>query len=232
MVWDLISKGLRKPRRIPRYLYWKIKPLLLQYYYRIKLGTKTFKFQGHIYNYFCHRHNTTWNNERAVEVPIVWKIVKNYRGRVLEIGNVLPNYYPVTHNIVDKYEKAKGVINQDVVDFRPLEYYDLAVSISTMEHVGWDEKPREPSKILRALDNLKSNCLKSGGKMVITLPLGYNSEIDKLLNLSLINLGKQYYLKRVSKHKWVEVGWDDVRNVKYNIPFPGANGIIVSVFEK
>jgi hypothetical protein len=237
MIGDLVKKGKKKPHRIPHYLYrkiyWKMKPLFLQCYYSIKLGTRTFKFRGHAYNYFCHRYNTTWKNERAVEVPIVWEVVKNCRGKVLEVGNVLSHYYPVTHIIVDKYEKAKGVINQDVVDFCPHKPYDLIVSISTLEHVGWDEKPCEPRKILRALENLKSNCLASGGKMVITMPLGSNSELDELLNEGKINLGKQCYLKRVSKNnEWAEVGWNDVRNVKYNTPFPYANAIVISIFQK
>ena len=34
--------------------------------------------------------------------------------------------------------------------------YDLIVTISTLEHVGWDEEPRDPSKVLRAIENLKS----------------------------------------------------------------------------
>jgi hypothetical protein len=207
--------------------------LLLQYRYRKKFGIRTFEFRGHAYNYFCHRYSATWRNERVVEIPIVWEIVKSCRGRVLELGNVLSHYYPVTHDIVDKYEQAKGVINQDIVNFQPSERYDLIISISTIEHVGWEEKPREPRKILRALENLKLNCLASGGKIVITLPLGYNSELDKLLNEGKINLGKQYYLKRISKdNEWVETGWNDIRNVKYNVPFPDANGIVVSVFEK
>jgi hypothetical protein len=66
--------------------------------------------------------------------------VKRYKERnILEIGNVLSHYFPVNHDIVDKYEKADGVINQDVVHFYSPKKYDLIVSVSTLEHVGWDE---------------------------------------------------------------------------------------------
>lgn len=84
---------------------------------------QNFKFQRRSYHYFCHRYNTTWKNERAVEVPIIWDIVRNFTGRILELGNVLSHYYPVTHYVVDKYEKAKGVINSDVVNLRPTIRY-------------------------------------------------------------------------------------------------------------
>ena len=88
-------------------------------------------------------------NERSIEVPIVMEIVNQNKGkRILEIGNVLSNYYKVSHDIVDKYEKAPNVINQDVVDFKTNEKYDLIVSISTLEHVGWDEEPRDDKKNL------------------------------------------------------------------------------------
>ena len=55
------------------------------------------------------------------------------------------------------------------------------VSISTMEHVGWDETPRDPKKIPLALENLTTRCLAPGGEIVVTLPIGYNTYLDKLL---------------------------------------------------
>jgi hypothetical protein len=89
-------------------------------YYRLFKASRTFTFQGEVYRYFYHPYNITWRNERAVEVPIVWKIVNKYVGRnVLEVGNVLSHYFPVHHDVLDKYEKAKGVINEDVVEFSP-----------------------------------------------------------------------------------------------------------------
>lgn len=225
----MLKKALKRPHHIPHYVYWEIRLIISQSYFRMKLGTKTFNFQGHVYNYFCHKYNTTWKNERVVEVPIVWEIVKNCHGKILEVGNVLSHYYPVTHDVVDKYEKAEGVINQDIVDFHPSELYDLIVSISTMEHVGWDESPREPRKVLYALDNLKSNCLAPRGIMVITAPLGYNSELDKLLNEGMIDLGKQYYMKRLSKDNlWEETEQNNVQNIRYGTPFPAGNAIVIA----
>ena len=79
----------------------------------------TFVFKGYTLNYFHHAYNKTWQNERAVEIPIIWGILTGYQGkRILEVGNVLSHYIPVEHDIVDKYEMAPGVINQDVVDYQ------------------------------------------------------------------------------------------------------------------
>ncbi len=226
----MLKKAIKKPHHLPHFIYWKSKHFIIQSFFTLKLGTKTFKFQGHVYNYYCNNYNTTWKNERAVEVPIVWEIVKNCHGRILEVGNVLSHYHPFAHDVVDKYEQAEGVINQDVVDFRPSERYDLIISISTIEHVGWDESPKEPRKVLQAIENLKSNCLAKGGMMIITMPLGHNPELDKLLKHGSIDLGKHHFMKRLSKDNlWKETDLNNVQNVAYDSPFPNGNAIIIGI---
>lgn len=164
---------------------------LFQYcFFKLFKSQNTFEFQGNTYKYFAHLYGITYRNERTVEVPIIYRIMNKYRGKkILEVGNVLSHYFPVKYDILDKYEKADGVINQDVVDYSPAKKYDLIISISTLEHVGWDEKPRDPTKILRAIQNLKS-ILKPKGEIVITLPLGYNAEMDKLLKRGRIKFTK------------------------------------------
>ena len=96
----------------------------------------------------------TWRNERTVAVPI-WNLVRRFEEqnkKILEVGNVLSYYFKVNHDILDKYEIMDGVINEDVVDFRPSKQYDLIVSIVTLEHVGWSESSKEPAKIIRAFE--------------------------------------------------------------------------------
>ena len=46
-----------------------------------RLLSRRFKFQGKKYYYFCHKYNCTWTNERAVEIPIIWKIMKENTGK-------------------------------------------------------------------------------------------------------------------------------------------------------
>ena len=220
----MLKKALNRPHRIPHFIYWKTKHFAIKSYFWLKLGAKSFEFQGRTYKYYVNNYNTTWKNERAVEIPIVWEIVKNRKGKILEVGNVLSHYHRFPHDVVDKYEKEEGVINQDAVDFRPSKRYDLIVSISTLEHVGVDEKPVEPTKVLKAIENLKTNCLAPGGAMVITVPLGHNPELDKSIKQGNIGLGKQFYLKRLSKNNlWKETDLDNVQNMEYDSPFPFGN---------
>ena len=73
--------------------------------------------------YFGNNKNTSWKN-------------------IFEVGSVLSHYFPINHDVLDKYEKGHGVINQDVVDFKPHNKYDLIVSISTLEHVGFDDNTK------------------------------------------------------------------------------------------
>lgn len=154
--------------------------ILYNLYYRYL--NKYFVFNGKRYKYFYHPYNRTWENERRFEIPIIWDIVEQNRGkRILEVGRVLPHYFSLSHDVLDKYEKSKDVINEDAADFVPLKKYDLIISISTLEHVGWDEIPKEPEKVIRAVENLKE-CLNLRGKIVFTIPRGENSYLDQLLD--------------------------------------------------
>jgi hypothetical protein len=88
---------------------------------------------------------------------------------VLEVANVLSHYFAVDHDILDKFESGGSVRTEDVVSFRTADRYDLIVSISTLEHVGWDEEPQDAGKISRAIANL-SDHLAPGGRLLATLP--------------------------------------------------------------
>ena len=115
-------------------------PILCRYYKKYA-SNRTFQFRGKNYSYFYDLYEQTWRTERLVEIPIVWEVVKASQinnNRILEVGNVLSHRYPIGHDVVDKYEVIGSVINQDIVEFNPSKRYDLIVSISTMEHVGWD----------------------------------------------------------------------------------------------
>lgn len=207
-------------------------------YYRVFKSRKVFVFQHKMYKYFYHRYNATWKNERVVEIPIVSEIVRNFRGkRILEIGNVLSHYFAVRHDVVDKYERVQGVIVEDAVDFRPYKKYDLIVSISTLEHIGWDENPNDrkilhdANKILLVIQNLEDT-LTAKGKIVITVPLGYNADLDKFVANGKIGFDKCFCLKRISSdNRWVEVPWEEVKDIRYNSPFPAANGLVIGLIE-
>lgn len=159
----------------------------------------------------------TWYNERSVGLPIVIEMLKKYEGKnILEIGDTLLNYCSsgflakFVHHIVDKCETTKGVIKEDVVYCKSDKKYDLIVSISTLEHVDWDENPRDDMKILYAIENLKTLVAPTGGTIIDILPLGYNSALDKLLKDGTIRFTEQYH-------------------AKYNTPFPFVNGLLVGI---
>ncbi|MEM5792868.1 MAG: hypothetical protein QXY45_00710 [Candidatus Aenigmatarchaeota archaeon] len=185
---------------------------------------------GKEYFYFYHMYNYTWRCERSVEIPIVWDFVSKSNGSVLEVGNVLSHYFPVSHEIVDKYEKGHGVINKDIIDFKPNKKYDLIVSISTIEHIGDDEEPRNPDKILKVLGHLKS-LSSNKGKIVLTFPLNYNKDLDKFIKKGEIKFDELYFLKRSSRNEWVETDMKDAFTKKYGKEFYGANAVGIGILK-
>lgn len=206
--------------------------LLCFLYTRIVRRHNSFSIQGNIYNYFdtFSKGGGSWYNERSVEIPIVMEMVQRYQGkRILEIGNVLSHYFRFEHDICDKYEGGVGVITKDVVDFQSDKKYDLIVSISTLEHVGWDENPRDDMKIPSAINHLKT-LVSKGGVMIITLPIGYNGALDKLLKDGVLEFTEQYQLIRISiGNEWKVAAWKDVQFAKYNSPFPFANALVIGI---
>lgn len=202
---------------------------LLHLYRKLFKKPRYFDCEGKAYEYFEHPYNRTWLNERAVEIPIIWDEMKNYAPQdVLEIGNVMSHYFHFGHTVVDKYEKRAGTIQQDVVDLKLSRRYQLIVSISTLEHVGWDETPRTPGKHLTALDVLR-NYLIPGGVLLVTFPLGYNPLLDEDLYFERLGFDKVLYLKRLSVEDWRQTNLEEVRGAKYNEPFRAANALVVGL---
>lgn len=208
----------------------KNKESLLCNYFKIRRSLKKFRFQDSTYNYFFHQYNFTWNNERAIEVPIIWqKIKENREKEILEVGNVCSHYFSVKHDVLDKYEIGKGVINKDILDFQTQKKYDLIVSISTIEHMGLDEEKKDSFKIIKVIKKLKE-LLKSNGKIIITFPIGYNSSLDFLVMRRKIKFSKTYFMKRISKeNEWKEVQFNDINKIKFNKPFPFANAVLIGI---
>jgi len=185
------------------------------------LQKKTFEFNGRKLRYFYHKHNLTWTNERAVEIAVIRDYLnQNFSNikdpKILEVGAVLPHYYNYPFDVLDKFEKGSGIINEDVVSFKSEKKYDLIISISTLEHVGFDDDDKDPMKILKAFDNLKK-CLNKYGKIIFTVPLGYNPDLDKLIFNDELKLSEQYFLKRYSGINWKQINKEQAKGAKYGI---------------
>jgi hypothetical protein len=200
------------------------------YFNRFK--QETFTFGGSAYEYFYHRYNETQRNERAVEVPIVYdEVSRHIDGSVLEVGNVLSHYFDCSHAVVDRYECGQGVINEDIVDYRPDQEFDLVASISTLEHVGWDEEAADPEKVLGAFDTIRA-LLADDGHAVITFPVGYNPFLDEQIRSDRLFTEKRL-LKRVSRdNRWKEVDSVDVDGAEFGDPYEGANELLVGYIRK
>lgn len=194
----------------------------------------TFKFNGKNLKYFRHNYNRAYENERTIEVAIVSDFLKllDKKAKVLEVGNVLANYgfERNKRDVLDKYDPAPHVFNEDVISFKPVKKYDAIISISTLEHVGWDEDVRDPVKIITAVSNLTDNCLAPGGCLLVTIPLGYNTYFDEQLAVGSQYFTEKYFLKRISaKNEWVQVNYSDVAGMKFGQPFNNANAMCIGI---
>jgi hypothetical protein len=203
--------------------------LLLAPVYQAMRGHKSFQIGKKNLKYFIHSYNATWRNERTVEIPLAWDFIalRKPGDRVLEIGNVMANYDKFGHTVVDKYEKSPGVINEDIITYAPKAKFDLAFSISTFEHIGWDEQPRQPEKVEAAIKRVRE-FLAPGGKAMITFPTGYNNYLDGLLAAGTHGFDDHFFLRRVSAdNRWAMSSWEEVKAMRFDGQFPAANSLFV-----
>lgn len=201
-----------------------------QYYARRK-PQETFSALGRTYTYFYHLYNITWKNERAIEIAVAQDFLATHPSTsTLEVGNVLSWYGSRHHDVLDKYETTDGVINEDVVDFDPGHLYDVIIAVSTLEHVGWDEQPRDQTKVLRAIEHLKQ-LLAPRGSMLITVPLGHNPGIDGALREGTLHFTRSCFMKRVGRTRWHEATWDEVKALDFPSPYRGAKAIMIGIYE-
>jgi SAM-dependent methyltransferase len=199
-----------------------------QYYNQFLSTFKGFYYNGEFYNYYAHPYNATWMNERTVEIPVFARILGQTKENdsVLEVGNVLNHYgLDIGQNIVDLYEKEPRVINSDIIDYHPTYKYDLIVSISTIEHIGKDDEPR-PVKALEAIDHLK-NLLAPGGRLVISIPLRYNPDVDNLLSWEFDHV---YYLQSHGRYDWRQVTPSFIK-AKYDLNNGGAKTVAFAYYK-
>ena len=153
----------------------------------------TFFWNGQALEYFDHRYNHTALNMRRVEIPIArWFLQQKLGTRVLEVGNVLSHYGPVTWPVVDLYEP--GAINADVMAWKPKEPVDLLVSISTIEHIGVGKYKRattrvRPSGVLARFRSF----LAPGGQAVVTAPTGYG--LDRELREGTLGADEMWFMR-------------------------------------
>ena len=194
---------------------------------------KTFNLNEEFYKYFYNSYNTTWYNERTVEIPIAYRYFEACAGSKLEIGNVLQHYYKLDRtdlDIVDRFEKGYKVINEDILTFSPNKKYNAILSISTMEHIGQDYgEEHDGKKLMKAFKHV-IDLLAVNGEFFCTMPIGENPVVDKNLELNRFGFDEEYYMKRISEdNKWVQCLKNEALEMEYGKPYDFANAIVIGI---
>jgi SAM-dependent methyltransferase len=195
------------------------------------LRARDFEYRDHRLECFYANYNVTWSNERCAEIPIArWHLAQT-GGPVLEVGNVLGHYSAHSHTVIDKFETGAGIINEDITKWRTDERFALILSISTFEHVGFDDDAGDNSgeKIRAAIAACRA-LLAPGGCLVITVPLGYNPALDELISSDALPASEARFLLQHGRREWREVTRDQSLGTKYGRPFPYANGLWIAQF--
>lgn len=186
-----------------------------------------FEYDGRTYQGLHHPYHYTWLNERQVEIPVFAGLIGGHDAeRVLEVGNVLAHYGHTGHAVVDRYEQAGGVVNQDIVDYAPGRQFDLIVAISTLEHVGLDEDVRDARKPARAIEHLR-DLLAPGGRLVASVPVGYNPELDRMIRQGELPLETCHALRR-QRWRWRQVDCAEVWDTTYDELLYRAEAVVIA----
>lgn len=203
---------------------WSVKEWLK--FLRLRLQRPRFRLFGVEYPIYVGWYNKTWRNERQVELPPALELLRQSDpAGTLELGNVLSNYVPVRHVVVDKYENQPSTVREDIVDYRPGRTYRLIISISTLEHVGWDEKDRDAAKFTRALQHLVG-LLAPGGQLWATVPLGYSPFADTFLANSRAGFEMRFMTRGSTRPgDWSEVASASPHAFPYLREIPTATGV-------
>jgi hypothetical protein len=195
------------------------------------------------YPYYLNLYNSVFS-ERVIELPYVYTkyhdlIKRRKKIKVLEVGNVLSHYFNVsnevgvsTYDVIDKYERADNTINVDITKFRSRVGYDIIISISTLEHIGFDEEEKDDKKPLKALNRMIS-LLNPEGVLIATMPLGYNPTIDQMLSKGKIGFDETHFIRRVSRtNNWEETDLNTAKKYPYNLKYPCANAVAFLVYKR
>jgi hypothetical protein len=193
---------------------------------------ESFDYRGERYTVVHHRRGRTWLTERAIELPVAMRFVDEFgpSAHGLEVGNVLSRYRPVHHRVVDKYEHAAGVENLDVLDITTGRPFDFVVSISTLEHVGWDERERDLDKPLRAIHHLRSLLRPDTGRLLVTLPLGYNPAVDRLALEGMSGAAHGEIFVRDRRLRWTATDRPEPQQLRYQFELRSAVAVWIAEF--
>ena len=198
-----------------------------------RLQRKTFVFDGETLEYFYAKYNVTWVTERVLEVPIGLRLLEIAGAEnTLEVGNVLGHYISARHTVLDKFERGEKIINEDIVAFKPGRTYDLILSISTFEHIGYEDDGEPDAEKIRNAIAACQRLLSPKGRLIITVPFGYNPYMDRYIAEDKIKPERAWYFEKTNKLDWKETTKEAALKRKYARPYPFANAIMVAEFRR
>ncbi len=227
-----------------RYLLLKVRPLLSKFYQL--LWKKTFLYNGKNIKYIYHPYNASYNNERKVEIALAKRFLEeeccnlSNKNSLLEVWNVLSHYISVKHLVIDKYEKDwyMYLINKDILEYSSYVAFDRVISISTIEHIWFDEWEQNWKKSIKAIKYILDKLLVSWWKAFFTFPWWYNPELDRLLvkidnhEKNIVNdiciIDSLSYIYRKDKWEWEQVfDTKDIISYTYWKRYNCANAIAI-----
>ena len=87
-----------------------------------------------------------------------------------------------------------------------------------------------PLAELPFLDNLVENCLKPFGRMIFTMPLGYNPSLDRQIFNGDLCFDRQFFLKRISKNEWFQVDQEELEDYGYGSIYIEASVVVIAEY--
>lgn len=164
----------------------------------------TFKFNNTEYTYLDHEYNSASNNSRSIEVPIGLHFMSAFnQANCIEVGNVISHYDDNAWRAVDMRE---GPIKADMMQWKPKHRLDAILTISTLEHVGHGRYAgtgvADPQAVVRHL----TSWLKIGGKMLITVPIGYNTLWDEAIRAGVVGTKRFFMVRQNDDNEWKQCG--------------------------
>jgi hypothetical protein len=189
----------------------------------VPFGPRYFEIDGQRIPLNRDPRRLAWRYERSVEVPLALDAYRRHDpADVLEVGNVLHLYGARRHTVVDKYEIAPGVMNEDIVEFRPGRRYSLVVTVSTLEHVGWDEDPIDADKAAAALEVVS----ELGDALFATIPVGYHRAFEDVFVSGPFE-DVTLMVRRSRLGRWEQRPVGERTSVRFGQPYTAGNGVLI-----
>lgn len=179
----------------------------------------------------------TGMDERCIEIPWVIAQLTPGPGRVLDAGSALNHTYVVKHrSLAEKrlhiltlapepqcfWQRGISYMFTDLRDIPVRDgYYDSAVCISTLEHIGCDntgytgkasDRENRPDDV-RIVINELARVLRPGGELLLTIPfgryrhLGWIRNFDRSLLSSTLDAFTPTYDRVEAFYLYGKTGW-------------------------